>query len=327
MADPPGKLLQVEASDLDFGEAWTEPAFAWKVRVHNPTRRDAELTDFVASCPCVTVTNRPLLVRAGEGAEVCLAVDLTKLVCTGCAGTDAPPQEVTFRVTPLLGVERVPQATWVLRGRVRPSVTFNPPVCTLWDGLVHGRPYPVTKVAVSHYAALHSVEARCDPTRASVRVSPNEGAAGSTLEIALNPRLPRGPFAFEVLVTPTLSDGRRLPEIPLKVEGEIGDPVLCHPAFLDFGRLAVGESRAETVTLELPDRTPFAVTGAESTALQVTAEPAAGGSESRRPYRVSCRPSGEGPVSSQVRFTLRTAAGVEQTYSLPVAAYGVPAGG
>ncbi|WP_407936151.1 DUF1573 domain-containing protein, partial [Gemmata algarum] len=114
-----GSDIVVAPEDLDFGDAWADPAFVRVLRVHNTSQQTVQIERWRTSCDCAGVQPTSLRLEPGETQNIQMNIDLTRTV-------DMSSSTQSRVEVPLAAVIRGrDSATWVLRGRARPLLVAS----------------------------------------------------------------------------------------------------------------------------------------------------------------------------------------------------------
>lgn len=315
-------VLVVEEPSLAFGEVWEVKGFVWKVPIFNRSGEDVTIQGFEASCACVDVKPRSLVIPAGQTAEVRLTVDLTKRSTEADRSTAARAFEVML--SPRWQGEGSHRTIWVLRGRVRTALDLSPQTLRLGE-LTRGQPFRSQKATVSPRTPLEDLEAGCDSSLARVQVKRLKGSEGKfELEVSPERMAPAGPLRFDVKIRPVARGGKRLPTIALPVEGFVREDIQAAPEAVAFGVVPVGQTVAETLFLRSAGNRDFKVEKVGVSSEGAKVEPTERGTSAPgRAFRVTQRVSRSGHQAGTITFTVRQAMGQTLRIVVPVSYHGI----
>jgi hypothetical protein len=312
--------LVIEERYLDFGEAWEEKSFRWKLPIQNPTSRDLEVTALQSNCACSSVEPSSVTIPAGAEREVTLTINLTRDDKAG----DDKPRGFELGIVPLIAGAPPNQQGWTLRGRVRPVLTLTPARVLLDRPLVQGQSPPSARVLVKAHTPLSGLSAAPTSAAASTEVRKVAGQERSfELLITLRDGFSPGPVRFEVVLEPKGQDGLALPPVRLSVSGMVLQDLQVQPPALLLGAKAVGEVARETFTLRSEGAHPFMVEKVEGVPDGVTLSGQPQG-ETAVVYQLEKRIVQPGEQSFPIRFVVRKRDGATESVTLQVVCLGIP---
>ncbi len=138
--------LVVEEEALDFGVVWEQEQFQWRLPIRNPTDAPIKIKKFIASCNCVGIAPKSMLIPTGETGVIQLEMDLTIKSVTYASRIDRRHEFGQMAV-----LEREPDGylKWQLRGRVRTCPIILPfPSIEFGESLIQGFSFPSTVMRV-----------------------------------------------------------------------------------------------------------------------------------------------------------------------------------
>lgn len=228
---------------LDFGEVWEDADFHWKLPIRNVTAQVIEILDFVTSCTCVSLRPRSFSLAPGETKEVEMSLDLTPRL-------RLPQGQEVFEASLLPKIKGALPRTqgWLLRGRVRELLKFNPPAAAFGD-LIRGQTVPSILVKIETSLPLRKLSTEGKENHVCVSVVQKEPRR---FELSVIPAdtLPAGPFRLEVPLQPSGEDGKMLPAKELIVMGIMHEDVEPTPSPLILGAVPIGQTAKETIVLK-----------------------------------------------------------------------------
>jgi len=235
----PNGGLVVADDNLAFGEVWERKGFVWELLLENPTPNELKILRFLSSCICQKVEPASLVVPPSSHAKVRVTLDLTH---REPGQTPAAVREFAEELVPLIEGVPMQQTGWVLRGRVRATLTANPRTIDFGMRLVRGLPFPSETVELKAHTQITTLSATANPL-ISVNVQQSASVPGQ-YEIKIMPenKLPAGEFHFDILLKPTRPQGEALPELTIPVRGFVVEDVQAAPAWLLFGIKPIGQT-------------------------------------------------------------------------------------
>jgi hypothetical protein len=307
--------LFIAAERLDFGEVWEQHEFSWTLPIENRSDNDVRILGF--SCCSGRVESMPpdLTIPAHGREDVSLTIDLTgrttretKSYLPEGSGTRSPARNDLLPLKFELGIrpriEGAPDEglAWLLSGRVRRVLGLAPAVLDFDTSLTRGQTFVPRVVIVTQHRSLASLCCHCDPSYGSAVLRD----ASSRLEICPSQSLPIGPFAFDVILQGTTSQGEKLPPLRLPVRGQVLHDVEPIPSSLFLGAAFAGQTL--TVNLILRSRTgrPFVVEDIHSSNPDLTVDAIPQTSLTTWTYCISQRVRGEGAQTRRIDFVVRS---------------------
>jgi hypothetical protein len=317
--------LAVDPVALDFGETWETGNFPWTLPIENRTSSEIEIEGFVPSCACMNIEPPTLTLQPHRATPVRLQLNLTNNRKAQVEGS-VVPFEVSIRPR-IRGRQLDNDSKWLLRGKVRVALTFDPPYVQFGDRLVRGQPFETRSVRLKAHTMIAGLDATCDPKLAQVQVRRVNSADDEfELNVTPCPTLGTGAFSFDVLVQPITRDRTLLPlKKSLTVAGWISEPLRAVPGELVLGERKLGESATTTIRFQaLLSGRRFEVAAVDSssrdTIVQI-AEPNSGCIEARVTQPIS----NPGLQSASLNFAIRSEDAGTFNILVPVSYYGVSA--
>ena len=293
--------LGVEEAALNFGEVWEQNGFKWTLPIHNRGHEDVSIQGFDASCNCLAIEPKTLVIRAGETTHVRLTINLMKRLPEETANVRAFKVMVSPRREG--GASR--PLVWALSGRVRSAAILSPSSLQFGD-LTRGQPFKAQTIIVTPRTPLAHVEAECDPALATVRVKRAMGSEDKfELEVSPKQTAPAGALKFEVRVYPVVESGKRLPPLGVPVEGMVLEDVQAAPGTVAFGAIPIGQVAKEVLVLRSVAGAPFKVQQVEVSAGGIRVEPVDRiATVPGRTFQIIQKVTRPGPQSGKVTFTI-----------------------
>jgi hypothetical protein len=321
--------LVVGQQYLDFGEVWEDPAFAWVIPIENRSAETIRIVEFVPTCSCTAVKPSQLELTPGTKSEVRLTLDLrdrrvnsgtTSAARSQPASIDASIREfsveVASRAQDIHG-HSLPSMAWTIRGKVRKGLSLNPSVLNFGESLFRGSTFAPRSVIVEAHTPLRSLEAKCDPAKASVEVRrPAHGDNRYELTILPRETLPSGDLEFAIPLSAVTEDGSRLPPVELRVQGRIQDDIQSTPSTVVLGACSQGHVVSDTVVLWSHSGKPFEVDRVECDAQGLTVERGKTLADGKE-FRITQKIVNKGEHSTSIRFVLRPG-GTKSNVVLPL---------
>lgn len=312
----PTEIISVPLDNFDFGEVWEASRFRWTLPMTNNSKRAIQVDGFDASCNCISVDPSSFVLRPGAVTNVELTMDLTSKVDT------RPLRDFSVRLSPKPVNPQLPRVAWVLSGKVRKVVTFEPNV--VYFGEIIRERFPAeTTVEVIHIAQFDDLRVTCDAEFLSVRASPDSPTGKTRLSLLLSDRtkLPIGQFTHHVNLTPVSSHGISYPEQSLLLRGCIQESVQLVPSSLAIGLAKVGESTSHDVVVQSCIDKGFQVDGIDYDEKSIRVLPLATESAQSKQYRVFQLAIGPGAQTGKIVFKIRTQDGRKMSLELPYSYY------
>ena len=292
--------LLIEPKNLDFGRVWAEEAFVWPITLANRSDKPVRVGRFAASCDCTRIEPASLVLAPHSSGTVRLTIDLRRQ-----RADDSWERDFAIRLRAHYALEgMIPkEQVWVVRGRVRDVVRYDPFALRFGEGLVVGSRFQRKSWRLACHPAVRELAARCEPAAADVELAWPKGSSGS-IQLALQPRpdLPVGNHSFHVVLSGSDERGSPLPETRLPVSLRVVHDVAIEPPHLTFALVPADQPAARTVQLRSRTGRPFEVVQVRSAdgVLQVLPElPAnapAGTTEQRFRVRLEATRSEAGSV-------------------------------
>ncbi len=312
--------LVVEESNLSVGEVWEDPEFEWKLPIRNTTDRQIEITGFAASCACATIKPPSLTIPPRGTMDVSLTLNLLGI----CTEPDIVGKDFTISIQPRIA-EAGARIVWVVKGKVKQSVTIQPKLVDFGRCSERKQPMPTQRVRITTHPSVRILNASCTSPRIEVKVQPLVPEHNDVFHLIVTPHgeLPRGVVNCSIAVVPTLDNGRRLPAKQINVHGHIVNDIEASPPSIIFGAGTLGTSLRETVLLRSLTGRSFTITGIrhEGEGLSVKRVPAEVTIGSA--FAISQIIGKEGDQVGQVVFRLSHTEGPEEEVVVPISWYGI----
>jgi len=234
----------IDPAELDFGEAWAQPAFRWHVTLRNPTVQPLEVRDVQSGCACTSVEPRSATVQPGSSCELQLRLNLLP-----AANVESPRD---FAVELAFDCGNDAPRTAVLRGRVIAS-----PIGVDWKQLDLGEVVNTDpevyrcSIPLQMRSADLGWSATCDTSKARLSLSSPPNRDGLTnLEVFLDHSLPIGRFEIPLILQAHDASHVASKELLLPVRGEIVPDVEAVPRVVNLGGQPVGTRVVHDVTFQ-----------------------------------------------------------------------------
>ncbi len=242
----PNAGLVVDDKYLNFGEAWQDSKFDWKLPIRNSAGETVVIEDFSTSCGCVrSIKPRSFMLEPGESQVVELTLDLTKGVSFAKGSWESATEAAIF---PHIKGEPALQSGWTLTGRVRKSLHISPNTVSFADELIRTTPnkgFLTKKVRITTFESVDGLHASCEDNKAITNVL-RQGPKEFEVSITPQSNLSQGHFTFRVFLK-CLTRKDSIPGRFLRVQGFVHEEAELVPPLLFLGGVPVGNTIAETV--------------------------------------------------------------------------------
>lgn len=314
--------LFIEPNRLDFGEAWEQQALPLVLPIENKGTTTVHVAHFTTSCLCTNIEPTSLTIPPGGLREVRLVIDLTKR-CRSEA--DKSLRDFRLQLIPHLESSGPGRAAgWVLSGRVRSPLHFDPALLDVGEVSVLAQPMGATRTLVTTHVPLANLEVSRQSARWDVQVKP-VGEGRSQFEVLVTPaqRLPLGEIKFDLALVPVRATGERLPEQTVTVLGQVVADVKPSLPVIPLGALRVGRTAGEILSLHSRTSRPFDVLGVAVEGSGLSVEPVQRPGIDAPTYRVRQQVERSGEQSGKVVFRVRPQQGDVTEVSIPVVYNGI----
>ncbi len=240
--------LAVEASLLDLGDVWEDSEYALELPLRNQTGQEIRVTEFAASCGCVSLRPETLTIPPKDSKPLQVTLDLTKRQQSE-VGRDVRPFVVDLSPRTSEKADSRPQS-WRIQGRVKSRVTLDTLALHFGEKVVQGEPPVSRKVFASVHVPARAIEVRVDkPEVMAVRaVALNEDKSRYQLEFTPNADvLPLGPFKTTATVQVVTAEGETFRGPSLPVEGIVQPEIRLFPAQLLLGSRPHGKRTSKPI--------------------------------------------------------------------------------
>jgi hypothetical protein len=308
--------LRIDPAHLDFGQAWEEKNFVWKLPIQNKTSQDIKIQDFALSCGCLDIEPKSLTIPANEVREIGLSVDLTKQRWLPNLGDSE--RSFAVEITPIQNARAWPRIGWKLHGTVRSRITLDKLAMNFGDEPVKEEsPVKLKALAIVHIAAK-AVAPEFDSKIVKVALKPREDHPNHfDVEVSPQPTLPVGEFETQVRLDIIAPSGERFPGTVLPVTGNMQPEIRVLPTRLLLGSVPVGKTAVGEVALQAPTNEELIVEDIAIDSRTVSIEPVTvDGLRKGRTFQIKQRVTKEGDQSSLVTFRIRRGTGTRVTASM-----------
>ncbi len=254
--------LKARAEDLDFGVAWANQQFPWKLSLTNHSLSPVRIASFVTTCSCLECRPGSVVIQPDETVQLKLTLDLSRAF--GNARADAFEAVFQAELRPVIEghAQDGTVAGWQIGGMVRRGLSFGESPLRIKDRLVRGSTFPIQSTDFAVHSSLREahIGVRCPPEFGKATILGWPPSSGNfRLEVALNPKLEPGPVSFDVLLNIQAKHREKVVQA-LRVMGAVEEVVQLAPGRLVFGAEAVGARKSEYVTVVAAGRPqPFIV--------------------------------------------------------------------
>jgi hypothetical protein len=265
--------LVIRAEDMDFGEAFMQEEFPWQLQIENTSAHPVRVLDFGSSCACTSINPSSVVVPGRGTASIELVLDTTG---NWKDGEVDHPRAFAIDLWPILQGPRRPVPRWTIKGRVSRPLAFSPPAVLYGETLVQGRHLPEKTVLVRASEGVErlAIDCACPSVRLEAGLSDSSG--NGWFEITISPgeqAPPVGRFEVDVRVIGVLSDGQRLPPVPLRLAGLVVPEFYAIPHTICLTPVSQGEPATVDVVLQSRVDGEFAVEQVVGGASGVVIEP------------------------------------------------------
>jgi hypothetical protein len=230
--------IEVEPASLDFGEAWQQAGFRWEIMFKNVSSVPCVVHDFRAGCLCTRLDSKKLSLRPGAHATEGLAMDLGDMRKNDLSPTRLVATAIYARVGS--GRADDPEYHWVLEGRVRRGLTWDPLPRARSPELVCGE---TSEPLVFHlHPATPVKHLRLNSSPAGWKADLQRGGSAQDDYILHATARKEKPGAFSDVFAINVSDenGHALATVGIPVQGFVVQSVQVLPKPLDLGVQRVG---------------------------------------------------------------------------------------
>ena len=306
----------VDPKDLDFGTAWEQHDFRWKLPVKNVSKKTIDIADVKTSCGCAAVAPASFVLAPGEVKTVVVALDLQAR-----RSQAGPPAEWPFssEFAMLSRSDSAVVASLTVEGRVRPIFNGLPNRIDFDESCVRGFPFPARTVRVATCVAAKRISVEASPPAACADLRCSRKSADSfDISFAPSATLRPGGFQFRLSMHVLTDKDEALPPAALKVAGTVVEDVRAAPSSIVFGAAPVKERAEVRFCLESRNHVPFSVlkVGVNDPNLRIISEPASGDADQR--YRAVLCASSSGTYASQASFQLRQGSATPYEVTVPI---------
>ncbi|HEX5270901.1 MAG TPA: hypothetical protein VFW33_10455 [Gemmataceae bacterium] len=267
-ADRPKPSVIITPESLDFKEAWESETFAWDLVFRNESDTPRLLRRFGVGCGCTKLEGVGE-VRLGPGGEarVKCVIDLTQIRAQDPAPVRDVGVDITAEVTEPDSPDpggRTPSYRWRLQGQVRRFLECSATEIGLAESLIRGQRGRPVAFRIRPAVPIRRLELQTCPEGWTAEITETEPGKDRVYILRAIPRkLAAGPFrdTFEVIATD--AEGRDLPVLRLKAEGQVTENVEVHPAVKDLGEVPVGRSTRAVFSVSARNGDPVEVVSVE----------------------------------------------------------------
>lgn len=266
--------VTVNETQLDFGTAYVQQDFPWKLDLTNRSSAPATFSAFKASCGCTSVAPKSLTIPPYSTKSVQLRMDLR-----------ATDEEEASRILRPFSVSIIPMAHdtavlppfWVIRGNVRSLLPVTTRELGFDTEFVHGVPAAPKVFCLRPLVPVNPVACDFDASLGSLRLGADENGT-ILLHATPNTSLPPGTYHWRAGLELEDGSGRVVPSTPVDLAFHVLDDIACTPPSVLLGSLRVGAIGDAVVRVASRVKRTFQV-------MSTRMEPPAG-----TPIEVSTRP-------------------------------------
>jgi hypothetical protein len=320
----PAPALFIEPAELNLGEVWEEPDFTTTVWLRNTSDHDVSISKFATGCDCLGIEPVSPVVPANGSIPLRVKIDLTRRLPYAW-GVERRP--FTLTVHPIVTQAGVAPSGWEFTAVVRSRVTLSDLRLEFADKCTHAGPVITRKVEATAHLLVASLETMVQPRIADVQIKPILGPPGKYDIIVMpDPKLPVGPFSFEILIIAVMPDGVRNRCATIQVTGEMQPATRVVPSIVILGEHPVGSEAAAEVSVRLPERSGWVVDHVEVESPQLNVFQIGTFKDETLRYRLVQRITKRGDQESKVRFIIRQQDGTHDTVETDVRYHGAATG-
>lgn len=313
--------LEIDQSDLRFGEAWARRDFHWTLPIKNRGRRPVEVADLRLSCKCAgTIEPRRFVLEPGQTLHVDLTLDLRPT-------SESLKKRRSFPLSvQMLAMVESPgplQQTWPLEGIVRQLAWAEPDKIDFFEELVEGGEGPERCVRVTCFEPTTGLEVTCAPNVADVAALSVEGSDREfDLFIRPSSEQPVGPFESTITIRPAGHDSAASPLFELPILGSVMPDIRTLPDVVQFGPVVLGRTVTEYVNVDSRLGHDLKIAGSKSDCESLEVRVPDGVEKDSSRLTVSVTPREAGFIAESVTASVVDNSGVTKIVSIPVTWYG-----
>jgi len=237
--------LWIDDKYLNIGDVFYEDKeYKVTLPVENRADEDHEIMGVSASCSCVAVSPRTVLIRRGQSENIHVTLDLSRLIRQSINGY----QGFDVALSPSLRT-KASSPPWRLRGRVLPVFTVDPPQLH-FGKITRGASPPNLSFDLHASIPICNVQVKCDPSLAKINVATKE--SGWRVAVHLQRDLPSGWLPITVYFQGEDQKGKTYAG-SYPVTGEVLEEIESVPEGVLLGALPVGDTANITVALRTRD--------------------------------------------------------------------------
>lgn len=314
--------LFIDPRELNLGEVWESPDFTATVRLQNTSDQDIAVSKFSTSCNCSGVEPPSPVVPANGSVLLRVNINLTYPLPYAW-GVEKRP--FSLAIAPILAGGKATRG-WETTATIKSRVSLSALRLEFADKCTHGGLVVRRKVEATAYVPLAGLEATAHPNLASVQVKPLPGSPGKyEITIGPDPKLPLGPFEFDVPIIAVTPDGVRYRCATIRVRGDMQPATRIVPGIVFLGEQLIGSEATAEVSVRLPKGSGWAVDRivTESRPLKLT--PNGSFADGTLRYRLSQKIAERGDRESKATFIIRKGDDGWETVDLQVRYHGLPA--
>jgi hypothetical protein len=313
--------LEIDQSDLRFGEAWARRDFRWTIPIRNRSQRSVEVADLRLSCKCTgTIEPRRFVLEPGQTQHVDMTLDLRP---TSESLKKRPSFPLSVQMLAMVERPGPLQQTWPLEGIVRQLAWAEPDKIDFFEELVEGAEGPERRVRVTCFEPTTSLEMTCTPNMANVAALSIEGSDREfDLFIRPSSKQPIGPFESTIIIRPAGHDSPDSPYLELPLLGTVMPDIRTLPGVVQFGPVVIGKTATEYVNVDSRLGHALKIAGSKSDCESLEVRVPDGAEKDSSRLTVSVTPREAGFIAESVTASVVDNSGVTKIVSIPVTWYG-----
>jgi hypothetical protein len=256
---PPNGGLVVDAKYLDFGEAWEDSKFSWKIPIRNAGRSKVEVLNFATSCSCASINPREFTLAPQETREVHIDINLA----LGPPAADKKHvQPFEAMIVPILKGNIARPSGWTVKGRVKKVFTVSPPALAI--SYTPGNDHTTATISVEQYVPLAELRAKVEEKRdhpSPFLVEVEKAKAGHAVKLTLQGPVSPDALRFQLDLLPIDKSGIPLPGAKVPIEINVIYPVYPVPDVIALGDRKIGAQVTEKFFLHSRTDQPYIFKG------------------------------------------------------------------
>lgn len=242
--------LAIDPRSLDLGELWETPNHTLTLEMRNVSAEERTIVDFSGSCGCLTIEPRKLTIPPSQTAELAVTLDLTHRLPYQVGLAQWP---VSVKFNPVFQGDFSSTPGWEIKALVRSRVSLDCTQIPFMDQCTHLGPSVARKVRARAHVPVERLKVSALPNMANVRVEAVHGSPDEyQIVVSPNPRLPVGPFSFDVEVRAVTLDGEVHRCASIEASGEMQPSLGVFPRLILLGEHSLSDQAEADISVRLP---------------------------------------------------------------------------